>query len=287
MKRFPIYIEKDYNGVEKTSFQLYQETVDRAKNPKKSHLNGIKNDIKRCYDEYETEFGKSGVHRLVSQGIKEPSASMLKSLYSSQSALIKRLRRYFNTELPNRFYRNTCPYCTGTGASTIEHILPKEDYPEYAIHTLNLIPCCALCNSSKGQKVKDNAGNSQFINFYYHDIESTEFLNADLSFDSNGKPIFTFHLNFQNVNDSTLRAAIENHYDNLHLLDRYKIMADKKYAEYESQFLTMRLQPVDIQKYIADYSQKIEDSYGKNHYISAMYRAMISSPAYQSYLSNL
>lgn len=287
MIKFPTYIECDDNGHPKSPFQLYQEAVDRTDDLKKNHLNGIQSTIRGCFDEYESEFNHSNIHTITRRGISEPSASMLRSLYSSQAALIKRLRKYFNTQLPNRIYRNTCPYCTGCGTNTIEHILPKEDYPEYAINTLNLIPCCGTCNPSKGQKVKDDTGRPQFINFYYHDIESQEFLVADISFDDKGKPIFTFHLNFQNVSDSTLKTAIENHYENLHLLERYKIMADAKYAECEATILPMGIRSGDIQKYVADYSQYVEGSFGKNHFYSAMLRAMVSSSEYQSYLSSL
>lgn len=287
MIKFPTYIEKDDNGQPKSSFQLYQEAVNRANDSKKNHLNGIQSTVKDCYNEYESEFSKSGIHTLTQHGISEPSSTMLRSLYSSQSALIKRLRRFFNTELPNRLYRNTCPYCTGSGTSTIEHILPKEDYPEYAINTLNLIPCCGICNPSKGQKVKDDAGMPQFINFYYHDIESQEFLIADISFDDNGKPLFTFHLNLQHFSDSVLRAAIENHYENLHLLERYKIMADAKYAECEATIIPLGIRSGDIRKYVADYSQYVEGTFGKNHFYSAMLKAMVTSSEYQSYLSSL
>jgi len=282
---FPTYIEHDKNGVEKSPFQLYKEAVNRTEDPKKAHLKGIEVTIERHFDEYGQQFASNGIHLIPQHGINEPTATMLKSLYSSKAALVKRLRRYFNNELPNRIYLNTCPYCTQAGVGTVEHILPKEDYPEYAINTLNLIPCCGTCNPSKGTKVKDDAGMPEFINFYYHDIQSYKFLYADISFDANGKPKFTFQLSSPNGSNLTLQSAIQNHFRNLHLLERYRIMADAKYAECESTILPVAKRLGDIQQYVIDYSQVVETSYGKNHYYSAMLRAMVSSSDYQKYLS--
>lgn len=46
--------------------------------------------------------------------------------------------------------RGHCPFCGGLGyAGTIDHYLPKANFPVYAVHPLNLVPCCRDCNSSK------------------------------------------------------------------------------------------------------------------------------------------
>lgn len=43
-----------------------------------------------------------------------------------------------------------CPFCAGIGqAKTLDHYLPKSNFPLYSIVPTNLIPCCRDCNSEK------------------------------------------------------------------------------------------------------------------------------------------
>ena len=55
----------------------------------------------------------------------------------------------------NEHQLNSCPMCGGTGVAALDHVLPKSDYPEFAIFSFNLVPTCDACNrrrSSKGAK---------------------------------------------------------------------------------------------------------------------------------------
>jgi 5-methylcytosine-specific restriction endonuclease McrA len=287
MIRYPLYKELDKNGKAKLPFVLYQEAVNRTTNNKRIILQGFEKEMQKNYDEYQKQFDLQNVHNITKHNLTQDVATNLKSLYTSNSAVAKNIRNYFDNELANRLYRNTCPYCTLSGADTIEHIIPKEDFPEYAIHVYNLIPCCGKCNSTKGDKIKDNSNNPEFINFYYHDIETDEFLQADLQFDNNGFPCFSFSLNFGKNFNSILRKTIENHFTNLHLLDRYKKASVAKYAECELTIMPYVKQKSNLIKALSDFCIKITSSYGKNHYYSAMLRAMATSIQYHTYLSNM
>lgn len=52
---------------------------------------------------------------------------------------------------------NFCPVCGGPGARTVEHHLPKTHFPEFSVFSWNLIPCCAACNSKRGDSNKPGA----------------------------------------------------------------------------------------------------------------------------------
>lgn len=60
-----------------------------------------------------------------------------------------------------------CPMCGGSTVATLEHVLPKADYPEFAVLSFNLVPCCDGC-----QRRRSNKGNQyEFIHPYFdHDI---------------------------------------------------------------------------------------------------------------------
>ncbi len=43
-----------------------------------------------------------------------------------------------------------CPFCAGIGhAATLDHYLPKANFPLYSVFPTNLVPCCRDCNTKK------------------------------------------------------------------------------------------------------------------------------------------
>ncbi|TPJ42888.1 HNH endonuclease signature motif containing protein [Mesorhizobium sp. B2-7-1] len=43
-----------------------------------------------------------------------------------------------------------CPFCGGLGHTwTLDHYLPKANFPAYSVNPSNLVPCCRDCNSGK------------------------------------------------------------------------------------------------------------------------------------------
>ncbi|GGI20498.1 hypothetical protein [Oxalicibacterium faecigallinarum] len=50
-----------------------------------------------------------------------------------------------------------CPMCGGSSVSTLDHVLPKREYPEFAVLSYNLVPSCDGCQrrrSSKGKSIE-------------------------------------------------------------------------------------------------------------------------------------
>lgn len=71
-------------------------------------------------------------------------------------------------------YRRTlsptiCPMCGGFGNGTLDHYLPKDDYPEYSVFSKNLVPACN-CNSLRGTTVKGRASPQRVIHPYFDDF---------------------------------------------------------------------------------------------------------------------
>lgn len=61
-----------------------------------------------------------------------------------------------------------CPICGSPSIGTLDHYLPKEDFPEFSILPSNLLPACSLCNSgAKGRTFKGGAAGERFLHPYY------------------------------------------------------------------------------------------------------------------------
>ena len=283
MIKYPLY-QFPANGV--TPFDEYK-TVAQGD----AVLDAVEAQVKSCYDDYENAVNSASVHNLNPYGFVAPEKGNLKDLYKSDCDIVKRIRlhhRAFTSDI-KRVYNNKCPYCILSEPDTIEHILPKEKYPEFAVHLYNLIPCCSKCNRHKGEAVRDHLGFPYTINFYYHDPEYCQFLEANCIIDPQGYPLFKYRLAFPKNADPTLTIIVTNHFNRLHLIKRYDEEVIKNYTEIELSIKTVcRGKTIhDALQFLKDYLSSIISDYGLNHHFVAMLRCMIGSPIYHTYLQSI
>lgn len=95
---------------------------------------------------------------------------------SLQKALIKHYKYPPNQINYLEELRNSspesCPMCGGFKPSTLDHLLPKEDFPAWSIFSKNLVPACS-CNSARGRALKGPAGsNARVLHPYFDDFLS-------------------------------------------------------------------------------------------------------------------
>lgn len=85
-----------------------------------------------------------------------------------------------------------CPSCGyPREPDTLDHFLPKEDWPEYAIFPNNLVPQCRDCAPVKGKRYYCTKANSaMFLHPIYSDAIASIQFRIDVSL-QNGKPQFS------------------------------------------------------------------------------------------------
>ena len=95
----------------------------------------------------------------------------------------------FNKENPKR---TMCVTCDGMmiNRKTIEHYLPKSEYPALSIHPSNLVPMCDKCNNGKDNDDPLNGRNITEIFLPYRDIIS-QVIDLDFSSTVGGAEIIT------------------------------------------------------------------------------------------------
>lgn len=167
-----------------------------------------------------------------------------------------------------------CALCGRTSASTIDHFLPKQWFPEYSIFHLNLIPCCDPCNRTKGEKV----GNEEANFIYPYGTQETDIplLNCNVN-SSQSVVLFDFDAN-DNLPES-IKRSVRYHLIELGLSEAYSAAAQLEIAENASLFVeAFELDgPVgvlaEIKKRIRSISRKFDNSYWK----LSMYRGLADS----------
>lgn len=61
-----------------------------------------------------------------------------------------------------------CPMCGSLKTTSLDHLLPKDDYPEFAIYSRNLVPACD-CNTKRGTTLKNVGEGVRILHPYYDD----------------------------------------------------------------------------------------------------------------------
>lgn len=102
--------------------------------------------------------------------------SIVRDLYNNPPSELKRALKERRME----HGLEECPYCGSPNKpDTLDHFMPKEDWPEYSILPNNLIPQCRICASTKGRKYYEN-GSCKYISPIYSDILSKISFNLEI-----------------------------------------------------------------------------------------------------------
>lgn len=211
--------------------KMLEDAIARKKNlDYVKNLNANRTYMIGRYAVYKTELKaleKIGASTIVSQDAKD-------AIHSSFTSAFKKSIKEDGLKQVYEECAGVCPFC-GTGKlEEIDHYIPKENYPEFTLYPLNLIPICNKCNKKKWDKFLDGANERKFINFYSDCIDSLEFLRVAIDFKGNDIKKTTkikYTADFSKIADTYLKRVIEKHYKELDLLNRYADAANEEVSE--------------------------------------------------------
>lgn len=135
--------------------------------------------------EYDASLSEGLAHRV-------PKSSDIAGVLNQEEA-IRVYEEFRITKVGNKRVRDTllkngyntkCAYCGHDLARTLDHYLPKSQYVKYAFSPLNLIPCCACCNSvSRKGSLSPTSTTDTFFHPYYDDPDDARWLDVSTSVD--------------------------------------------------------------------------------------------------------
>lgn len=156
-------------------FEKYEEIAKSKQIKYRNVLFGtdsVKNqtysNVKECYELYETH--KESLERVVPYGRFDPTEKeALLHCYTGNTKSVRKLREAI-IENQNIHYTTKCAYCGLSDTNYLDHYLPKDDFPEYAVHSHNLVPCCSYCNEKKSNRFLDRDGVRKVFNPYFEEV---------------------------------------------------------------------------------------------------------------------
>ena len=250
-------------------------------------LFSIENNVRTDYAEYDLCFQQNNIENIPKNHFYIPFFSDLQSLYDYQSKTIIEVRGHIE-KLQLRTIRNTCQNCTINSANTLDHILPKGEFPQFIVNPKNLFPCCSQCNSYKNKNLESN-GIKLFLNLYLDNLPDEQYLFVNFDFDENNEIDFEYFLdNKYEINVKTYKL-IESHFNKLHLLERMRLKANEDYSEIENSILS-GLNNLSIDLIVDEIRKNIindQKAYGFNHWKCVLKLALIDDKRYREYIEDL
>lgn len=248
--------------------------IIKSKNrPYKGRLERIRATVKKRYDEYDAHSDQ--LENLTRSHISGVNADALIKCYTSRTTEMSSLR----DELlyPDLEDFDACPFCGIGEPTTLDHYLPKEDFPEFSVLAKNLIPICGVCNSNyKGTKWIEN-NQRLFIHTYYDIFPDKYFFNALITINRK------LTIDFQPITvaeEPYFSTLFNNHFKKLSLTKRYRVRAASEISRKRRSLERILINGgtyIDVARSLENEASELEIEYSKNHWKPVLYKALSSS----------
>ncbi|MBK3534091.1 hypothetical protein ACWCQF_17955 [Streptomyces rubiginosohelvolus] len=195
-----------------------------------------------------------------------------------KNGMIEGRGRRIYDELMRAPLHERCPLCGHGTVTTLDHFLPKKLFPALCVDPLNLVPACAECNKTKGERVPSSA-ETTLLHPYLDRIDNDRWLEAKIVESS---PFWLeFFVNPPNSWEQVLAERTKHHFDRFHLAERFAIQANRTLAGIRRQ-LTALLRAGggdSVHAYLADEAEtRLADRL--NGWEGVTYRALAEDDAF-------
>lgn len=178
-----------------------------------------------------------------------------------------------------------CPSCGEDGApGTLDHYLPKTEFPELAICIANLTPMCSKCQIKKSDNYVNDDGRKAYIHPYYDDI-------IDCLFHVDIEPPFNrpsvFNVAVKNSIQGDYKRLVESHINGIEFKKRFEKYCETKHLHLIRMMVKEREdeEPMAarhvIRLFLRQEREKALNTWG---YI--YYQSVLDTPALLDYLDN-
>jgi len=240
----------------------------------KARLYKVRSEVNARYKDYMAN--AHSLESLSSSSVNVFCAEALVKCYSSRTIFLDSVRD--DLLCPNVEDFDECPLCGIGEPSTLDHYLPKEEFPEFSVFSKNLIPICSPCNSIyKGARWIEN-GKRLFIHTYFDIFPAQSFLTASITVGAKLSLAYNAlhvpgHVNFSEL--------FSRHFEELELNNRYKRKAASEIARKKRRFEAIFKKngsPDDVANALLQEAVYLRAEHSQNHWKLALYEALSKSP---------
>jgi hypothetical protein len=251
--------------------QIFDDIAAAKRQPTRGCLQGIRPAVLAAYDDYSASVPEIG--DLPAVNLSAAQRAALIHAFEVETVPLAKLRR----GLLDRVLAARCPFCGLSESSTLDHYLPKELNPQFAILAKNLVPCCSPCNTRKRHLVLDEeTGIRLFLHPYFDDVPLTRFLRVDVRLLQDALSV-TYRIHRSAGMTQPTFQRLRSHFRLLGLADRYRVMSLEDLRGRYQALSRLYSQTEDAERVSAFLLQEADDyeaGYGVNHWRAVLYRAL-------------
>lgn len=237
------------------------------------------------YEAYEQAIDHGNLDGLQENDRAIELRDSLRSCYNVPTQPLKELKNAIKAAQPKRLLKY-CPMCGTTLPGTFDHYMPAIRFPEFAVHPLNLVPCCAKCNSTKDDDWLCAAGKRQFLHAYSDQVPDVQFVSVTLHENHTGSAVgAAFALLRPPGVPNQQWDLIDTHFRRLKLIDRYDERGNDEVAEILSDCQTfLESGGQQVRTFLRKRAEDRAAIYGRNHWIAVLMGAMWQHPNFEDWL---
>jgi len=251
--------------------QLFDGIAAAKQQPRRGRLQAARANVLAGYAAYQR--AAPALQNLGRVALSNTQREALLHAYEVETLPLANVR----TALLKRVAVAQCPFCSISESATLDHYLPKEHNPEYAIFAKNLVPCCGPCNTRKRDKVlEDGTDVRLFLHPCYDEIPDDVFimLHVALLHDAVG---LTFSIVRPQGMSLPVFRHLSSHFRLLDLGNRYRLMGLNYLREQRGALARLYGPEEDAAKVSAELANKagdFEEDYGPNHWLCVLNRTL-------------
>lgn len=189
----------------------------------KARLQSVAPDVEAAAVSYQAA-GLSGALETLptADAVGTVTRDEMSDLYTFRLAKLGSPGRIVYDELIASAVNGRCPLCGQRQVASLDHFLPKAQYPAFAVTPLNLVPACSDCNKAKLDHAPATAVDVT-LHPYFDDIEDDLWLVAEVV--ETAPAALTFAVVEPAGWDATLAGRVRHHFTTFQLSRLYSAEA--------------------------------------------------------------
>jgi hypothetical protein len=203
-------------GVDSTT--VFDEIAAAKHQPRRGRMRAARPLVLAAYRGYEAAVPEVG--GLAEAALTDPQKEAMRHAFTVETQPMTALRG----NLLKRIAVARCPFCSISESSTLDHYLPKEQFPEFSVFPANLIPSCGVCNTRKRDLILDEETDVRlFLHPCFDPIPDVEFLTVHTRMEADAL-ILSYRLTRPAGMLLNTFRHLQSHFTKLDLADRYRRM---------------------------------------------------------------
>lgn len=250
---------------------LFDQIASAKRPARRAQMRAVRAEILAAYQGYEDAAPEVG--GLDEAPLNDLQKEVMQHAFTVETKPMTGLRG----NLMGRICVAKCPFCGIGESSTLDHYLPKEQYPEFSVFPMNLVPSCAVCNTRKGDRILDERTMARmFLHPYYDVVPDMAFLEVCTSMQANAL-ILSYRLTQPDGMGPETFQHLRSHFIELDLADRYRRMGLEHLGGQCSAFRRAYGHGKDakrVAEMLIEGAEGFEEWAGPNYWLAKLYRAL-------------